>query len=107
MSGFVVFEPAAQPEFDYSGMSQATADYVRDTTARIRSRINDSYLDTGRDLISVKLALGHGAFGRWLRAEFGWSDSTAQNFMNAAQLVSNSPNFGNLPASTVYKLAAP
>jgi hypothetical protein len=106
MSGLVAFDPAAS-EFDYSEIALATADYVRGTTTRIRSRINDSYLETGNDLISVKKALGHGWFGKWLKAEFGWSDQTAQNLMNAARLVKGkNQNFGKLPASAVYKLAA-
>jgi Protein of unknown function (DUF3102) len=108
MSALLAFDPAAQSEFDYSSLVPATADYVRGTTARIRSRINDSYIETGRDLVSIKVALGHGEFGKWLKSEFGWSDQTAQNFMNAARLVEGkNQNFRKLPASAVYKLAAP
>ena len=32
----------------------------------------------------MKNALPHGRFGPWLKAEFGWTERTAQNFMNVA-----------------------
>lgn len=42
-------------------------------------------VENGRDLITVKEKMGHGRFGDWLRCEFGWSERTAQNYMNAAR----------------------
>ena len=94
--------------FDYSALSEATATRVQNLAVRIRGRINDSYIETGRDLISAKIALGHGAFGKWREAEFGWSERTAQNLMNAARLVDGkSANITELPAVAIYQLAAP
>ena len=52
--------------------------------------------------------LGHGNFGKWLAAEFGWTDRTARNFMGAAKLVDGkSEKISVLPVSAIYKLAAP
>jgi hypothetical protein len=36
-------------------------------------------------LRAVKEALEHGQFGRWLHAEFGWTERLAQNFMTVAE----------------------
>ncbi len=33
----------------------------------------------------MKEALPHGGFGPWLRAEFGWTERTARNFMIVAE----------------------
>lgn len=42
-------------------------------------------VENGRDLLTVKEKMGHGRFGGWLRRKFGWSERTAQNYMNAAK----------------------
>jgi hypothetical protein len=95
-------------DFNYGALDTDVATLVRQAAKRIGDRTRSSIIDNGRDLIAVKAKLGHGMFGKWLKAEFGWSDQTAQNFMNAARLVEGkNQNFWNLPASTVYKLAAP
>jgi hypothetical protein len=39
----------------------------------------------GKELLAVKAALPHGRFGCWLRAELGWTDRTARNFMAVAE----------------------
>src|SRR5262249_26841287 len=36
-------------------------------------------------LQAVKEALPHGQFTPWLKAEFGWSERSAQNFMSVAE----------------------
>src|SRR5262249_1572372 len=56
----------------------------------------------------VKDALEHGHFGPWLRAEFGWSERTAQNFMSVAERF-KSAKIADLPIqpSAAYFLAAP
>lgn len=83
---------------------------VADTIEMIRDRIkarNEKYhLDTGRDLIKAKDMLAHGDFGPWLKSNFGWSESTAQNYMNAAKLVDKTPEFGSLKPSAQAALAS-
>lgn len=62
----------------------------------------------GNDLLAVKEALPHGQFGPWLKAEFGWSERSAQNFMSVAERF-KSAKFADLPIqpSAAYLLAAP
>jgi hypothetical protein len=56
----------------------------------------------------VKAALPHGAFGKWLDAEFGWTERTAQNYMRAAETYgSNTKCVSDLPLNTIYQLQAP
>ena len=94
--------------FDYGGLETATANQIRSIADRIRTRAKDFYLEIGRDLIAAHDALGHGLFGKWLDAEFGWTDRTARNFMSAARLAeSKSEIVSVLPATALYKLAAP
>ncbi len=74
---------------------------------RIKSRNKNYRIETGRDLIEAKAILPHGEFGAWLQENFNWSESTAQNFMNAARLVDKSPVVAMLAPSAVIALAAP
>lgn len=74
---------------------------------RIKGRNKNYRIETGRDLIEAKTLLPHGEFGAWLKDNFNWSESTAQNFMNAARLVDKSPEVAILAPSAVIALAAP
>jgi hypothetical protein len=62
----------------------------------------------GNDLLAVKETLPHGQFLPWLKAEFGWSERTAQNFMSVAEQF-KSAKIADLPIqpSAAYLLAAP
>jgi hypothetical protein len=74
--------------FDYSPIEGKAADLARMAAERIRERLKKTLIDiieVGNDLTAVKEALPHGQFGPWLRAEFGWTERTAQNFMAVAQ----------------------
>src|SRR4051812_1213845 len=75
--------------FDYSLVPADVADRVRSTAEQIRQKVKrtveDIIIEVGRELLAVKEALPHGQFGRWLRAEFGWSERMAQNFMGVAE----------------------
>jgi Protein of unknown function (DUF3102) len=56
----------------------------------------------------VKDALDHGQFLSWLKAEFGWAERTARNFMSVAEQFGKSAIIADLPiAPTAYLLAAP
>lgn len=74
---------------------------------RIKLRGKTYQIETGRDLIKAKALLPHGAFGKWLADKFKWSDSTAQNFMNAARLAEEKPEVEKLAPAAVRALAAP
>jgi hypothetical protein len=94
--------------FDYSALDHAVGAEARATADRIRERIESSYLDTGRDLLGIKVKLGHGYFGKWLNAEFDMSERTAQNLMSLAEYANDKPaTVANLSTTAVYKLAAP
>jgi hypothetical protein len=47
-------------------------------------------------LLEAKEQLKHGKWLPWLKSNFGSSDSTAQNYMNAARLAIKYPTVGNL-----------
>jgi hypothetical protein len=74
--------------FDYSLLRAETALRVRASADRIREKVRRSLEDIihiGMDLAKAKALLGHGMFGKWLRAEFGWSERTAVNFLSVAE----------------------
>lgn len=106
-------EPAPKPKaadvlsFDYAGLSAAVAKEAEATAKRIRARLKVHTLETGKELLVIKKALGHGKFGKWLEFHFGWKERTAQNYMNSAFAFGSTPQVIDLlPPSTVYKLAA-
>jgi hypothetical protein len=47
-------------------------------------------------LLEAKDQLGHGEWLPWLKSNFGSSESTAQNYMNAARLAAKYPTVGDL-----------
>jgi gas vesicle protein len=100
-----------EPGFDYSPLAAKTAEKVKEAADRIRQTVKRTVEDiiaVGKELLDVKDVLAHGQFGPWLRAEFGWSERSAQNFMNVAEQFKTA-NFAELPiqASAAYLLAAP
>jgi hypothetical protein len=78
---------------------------------RIRARIRQTTADiiaTGNDLIAVQDRLEHGEFLAWIDREFGWTARSAQRFMLAAKFAEDKSDIVSyLPATTIYKLAAP
>ncbi len=71
-------------EFNYDLLETKLADKVRSTADRIRDRIKktvEDIIEVGNDLLAVKEALPHGQFLPWLKADFGWGERSAQNFM--------------------------
>jgi hypothetical protein len=111
--------------FNYDLLETKVAEQVRSSADRIRERVKktvEDIIEVGNDLLAVKEALEHGQFGPWLKAEFGWSERTAQNFMSvfgwsertAQNFMSvaerfKSAKFAELPIqpSAAYLLAAP
>lgn len=96
--------------FDYSKISEnGIRKQAQDAATRIRTNLNKAqaaFLDIGRDLLTVKDKLAHGEFGKWIEAEFGMTTRTAQNMMNAAELVSEYEAISTLSQTVIYKLAA-
>lgn len=100
-------EPAAV-RFDYTTVAPELAALARKAADRFRGRVRAAYLDTGRDLIEIKEAMGHGKFGTWIKAELGLTPRTAEHCMNAARfLADKSETLSHLPPTVIYALAAP
>ncbi|RWH32222.1 DUF3102 domain-containing protein [Mesorhizobium sp.] len=97
--------------FDYSVLDSDVADLAQKSAIWIKGqhrRMVEGVISIGDHLIIVKEQIGHGQFGRWLEAEFGWTARTAQNYMSAAEAFSGKAKcVSDLPVATVYKLAAP
>jgi hypothetical protein len=68
-----------------------------------------SVISIGEHLIECKKIVGHGGFGDFLKREFLWKESTALRFMRVSSLAGESAKLTNLnvPASSLYLLAAP
>src|SRR5262249_3346582 len=97
--------------FNYDLLQAKLADKLRNAADRIRERVKktvEDIIEVGNDLLAVKEALPHGQFLPWLKAEFGWSERTAQNFMSVAEQF-KSAKIADLPIqpSAAYLLAAP
>ena len=96
--------------FNYALLETKLADKVRSAADRIRERIKktvEDIIEVGNDLLAVKEALPHGQFLPWLKAEFGWSERSAQYFMSVAEQF-KSAKIADLPIqpSAAYLLAA-
>ena len=97
--------------FNYDLLETKLADKVRTAADRIREGVQktvEDIIQIGNDLLAVKEALPHGQFLPWLKAEFGWSERSAQNFMSVAEKF-KSAKIADLPIqpSAAYLLAAP
>jgi hypothetical protein len=96
--------------YDYTTLSADIAALLKCTAEKIHQhqrRNSREIIELGADLIRVKEALGHGRFGEWFQAEFGWTIRTAQNYMSAAQAFgANCETVSYLPPKTVYQLSA-
>jgi hypothetical protein len=97
--------------FNYDLLETKVAEKVRTSADRIREKVKktvEDIIEVGHDLLAVKEALPHGQFGPWLKAEFGWGERTAQNFMSVAERF-KSAKIADLPIqpSAAYFLATP
>jgi hypothetical protein len=90
------------------GVDQGLAEHAAEIR-RLGKRALADVTEIGRHLDECKHICGHGNFGPWLDREFGWSDKTAENFINVYKLSSKFENFSNLDLSLsgLYLLAAP
>ncbi len=97
--------------FDYSPLEAQVAERLRASAETIRQQVRNTLecaIKIGQELLAVKEALAHGQFLPWLKAEFGWSERTAQNFMSVAERF-KSAIIADLPIqpTAAYLLAAP
>lgn len=97
--------------FDYEALDAETRIVVQQKTGEIKGLMRQTaqgMFDIGTKLIEVKAKLGHGNFGKWLAAEFEWSERTAQGLMRVANEF-KSANFADLKIgpSALALLAAP
>jgi hypothetical protein len=100
-------------EFRYDLLDTSVADKVRTAASRIRDKVKktiEDIIDVGNDLAAAKAALHHGEFGQWLKAEFGWGERTAQNFMSVADRFGSKSEIVadlSIQPTAAYILAAP
>jgi hypothetical protein len=77
----------------------------------LSKRVIADVIDIGRRLVECKKIVGHGCWLDWLDTEFGWSESTALNFMRVYEMSKSATRYGfeqsTLPLAALYKLAAP
>jgi hypothetical protein len=93
--------------FAYSTLPADVAAEAMATAKSIRNRTRFVIVSVGDSLTKIKTRLPHGMFGKWLSAEFGWTERTAQNYMSAAALASKCETVSVLRPKTLYLLAAP
>jgi hypothetical protein len=76
---------------------------------RLGKRVVADIIEIGRRLTECKRIAGHGNFLPWLNREFGWSEDTAERFIQVAALSNQIPQLAefNLPLSGLYLLASP
>src|SRR6266404_1178418 len=86
--------------FDYSPLDTQVAERLQSAAQRIRGKLQrtlEDIIEIGNDLLAVKESLAHGQFGKWLRAEFGWGDRMARNFMSVAERFGKTATIADLP----------
>lgn len=90
--------------------SETVSDFnIVSATDRVRKLFNSmkvSAVGIGKEFITVKAKLPHGAFGKWLDTEFDMTDRTAQNYMNAAMAVQVNEVLTVLPDKALYIIGA-
>ena len=97
--------------FDYGSLEDKTRRLIESYTAEIKIRVRRSaqdVIDIGRHLSQAKKLLGHGQFLGWIETEFGWSERTARNFMQASQKFKSAKIADlEIAPSALYVLSAP
>ncbi len=98
--------------FNYDLLEAKVAEKARSSADRIREKMKrtvEDIIEIGNDLAAVRDALPHGQFGPWLRAEFGWTERTARNFMAVAEGFGKTETISDLTIqpTAAYLLAAP
>lgn len=95
--------------FDYDALDAPTRAVVlekRDHINFLIRRTAEGIIEIGHDLIAVKKALGHGRFGPWLTAEFGWSADSAERFMRVGRAFAQIPQAAEFESTALYALSS-
>jgi len=93
--------------FDYATVNPDVARYLKGHAVRLRQYISKSIIQIGKDLLSAKRYLPHGAFLEWVEREAGINPRTAQSYMHAAEWAANkSATVARLPPGLLYILSA-
>lgn len=96
--------------FDYNALDLEDKIVVQQKTEEIKvlmRRTAQDVFDIGQKLSEIKARLGHGHFGNWLKAEFDWSERTAQNFIRVYEsFKSENVSDLNFSQTALYVLAA-
>lgn len=103
-------EQAVIQTFTYSDLDAETRIVVQQRTDEIKTlmrRTAQDIIDIGRKLLEVKEKIGHGNFCDWLKTEFGWSERTAQRYMQVAKSFKSDTVSDLIPAKALYLLARP
>ena len=97
--------------FEYNDLPEEVRDAVREQAQEIRSLWKgavNNFIEIGSKLVEVKRQLGHGHFCAWVKAEFGWSHSTALNYMRTSETFGGQIHNGcEFSLTALYLLAAP
>jgi hypothetical protein len=110
MTDLAIVPTATVLGFAYAALEPALASQAKAAADRINANkdaADKSMFAIGRDLLAIKAKLPHGAFGKWITAEFDMSDRTAQNYMNATLAFEKNESVSFLPPTVIYMLAAP
>lgn len=99
-----------QGAFSYDDLDPAVASALKEAADRIRSKLRMTALtpiEIGGHLRTAKESLGHGHFSPWIKAEFGWSERTAQRYMRLSEAFGAKPDtVSDLPIAVLHRLAA-
>lgn len=101
-----MMENRASKPTGFHCLPAATVKELCAKAARIKSVLDRSLREVGRELIDAKGILNHGQFGDWLEREVGMSCRTAQLIMNASRLIEKNENFSLLGRSALFALGA-
>ena len=80
-------------------MNRLDEDFLAAKSEAIRGlaeNVRRDVIEIGRHLIEAKRACGHGNWLPWLEREFGWTERTAQRFMQISELLRKNDTLSDL-----------
>lgn len=95
------------PGFDYDALPTDIGTEAKAAAESIKTRMRWAIVQVGTSLKRIQDRLPYGLWGKWLSAEFGMTQRTAQNYIGAAELASGCEKISKLRSTTLYLLAAP
>src|SRR5439155_730436 len=96
-----------QAGFDYGSLPAEIRGEAKSAANEIKSLMSHTIVDVGTALARIKERIPHGQWAKWLLAEFGLTQRSAQNYMAAAGLVAKNETVSVLQPKTLYLLASP